>query len=216
MIFGNLLPPNRPQTGLDLVIWDSHPLALGATPSQVYIDGISQLRSVHVVHKPSAFQESPRVPNFDKEALEAVKYEGLPPLAPNKSENDVTVFTGVRAVYTRGSGAVQATFAAEDGATLGVAVVRHGSLVCSGMQGSCLTATGQAGAKFIDLDGGSISPGLVSFGSPLGLEHINQESSTNDGNVYDPLVKAVPTILGGDTSIVRAVDGLQYGSRDAL
>lgn len=28
----------------DLVLWDSHPLALGATPLQVFIDGIPQLR----------------------------------------------------------------------------------------------------------------------------------------------------------------------------
>jgi hypothetical protein len=63
--------------------------------------------------------------------------------------------------------------------------------------------------------GGSISPGLVSFGSPLGLEHIAAESSTNDGIIPDPLIKAVPRVFGPNP-IVHAVDGLQLASRDSL
>jgi hypothetical protein len=55
----------------------------------------------------------------------------------------------------------------------------------------------------------------VSFGSPLGLEHIVAEDSTNDGTIYDPLVRAVPKVLDADV-MARAVDGLQFGSRDAL
>lgn len=60
------------------------------------------------------------------------------------------------------------------------------------------------------------SPGLVSYGSPLGLSHIIAESSTTDGIVVGPLAAKIPTILGGDGAIIRAVDGLMYGSRDAL
>lgn len=63
--------------------------------------------------------------------------------------------------------------------------------------------------------GGSISPGLVSFGSPLGLEHIAAEDSTNDGIVHDPLIRVVPKVFGPDV-IAHAVDGLQFASRDAL
>ena len=56
----------------DLVIWDSHPLSLGATPKQVIIDGIPQLPTPYIVEKPDAFQVAPKVPNFDKEAKETV------------------------------------------------------------------------------------------------------------------------------------------------
>lgn len=62
----------------------------------------------------------------------------------------------------------------------------------------------------------SKSPGLLSYGAPLGLEAIAQEPSTNDGNVFDPLYQLVPGILGGDGSVIRAVDGLIYATRDAL
>ncbi|KAJ8496327.1 hypothetical protein ONZ45_g12505 [Pleurotus djamor] len=58
----------------DLVLWDSHPLALGATPIQVFIDGIPQLDNPFNVQKPASFQHSPKVPNFDDEAEAAIHY----------------------------------------------------------------------------------------------------------------------------------------------
>ena len=182
------------------------------------IDGILQLQSAHVVHKPSSFQKTPKVPVFDKEAGDAVRYEGLPPLRPRKSATETTVFTNVNTVYTRASGAVQRSFSAQDESTSGVVVTRNGSMVCFGARESCLMTRilEDADVTFVDLEGGSISPGFVSFGSPLGLQHIDQEPSTNDGVVYDPFANPAPRILGGDTAIDRAVDGLLFGSRDAL
>jgi hypothetical protein len=50
----------------------------------------------------------------------------------------------------------------------------------------------------------------------MALEDIQGESSTKDGKVFDPLKTTVPEIVGGDGSLIRAVDGLQYSSRDAL
>jgi hypothetical protein len=58
-------------------------------------------------------------------------------------------------------------------------------------------------------------PGLVSFGSSLGLTHIAAEQSTNDGAAFDPLTGGVPGILGSE-AVIRAVDGLQFESRNAL
>ena len=69
----------------DIVLWDSHPLALGATPQQVWIDGIAQLGHASPVPPPSAppvlvgppkqgpaFAEAPPVPTWDAERAEAV------------------------------------------------------------------------------------------------------------------------------------------------
>lgn len=58
-------------------------------------------------------------------------------------------------------------------------------------------------------------PSLISFGSPLGLHHIDGESTTDDGRVYNPLKGDAPSILG-NSPVIRAVDGLQFTSRDAL
>ncbi|KAJ6570163.1 carbohydrate esterase family 9 protein [Mycena vulgaris] len=196
----------------DLVIWDSHPLALGATPSQVFIDGIPQLSDVHVVEKPDTFQHTPPVPNFDKEAQEAVKYEGLPPLEPTAATTRSVIFVNVRSVFTHAVSGVEQLFSAAGDSTLGMVVAKDGRITCAGV-----CSLDVADATVIDLHGGSISPGLVSFGSPLGLEHIAQEDSTNDGVIYDPLSRnGVPEIVGGDGAIIRAVDGLLFRTRDAL
>ncbi|KAJ7116412.1 carbohydrate esterase family 9 protein [Mycena epipterygia] len=196
----------------DLVIWDSHPLALGATPSQVFIDGIPQLSDAHVVEKPDTFQHSPPVPNFDHEAQEAVKYEGLPPLEPTAATTRSVVFVNVRSVFKSGVSAVEQLFSAADDGPLGTVVTENGLITCVGV-----CAMDVADATTIDLQAGSISPGLVSFGSPLGLEHIAQEASTVDGPIFDPMSKnGVPEIVGGDGAIIRAADGLLFRTRDAL
>jgi urease alpha subunit len=56
----------RPGYDADVVVWDSHPLALGATPTKVLVDGILQLHNAHVLDKPKSFRELPRVPDFDR------------------------------------------------------------------------------------------------------------------------------------------------------
>ncbi|KDQ28082.1 hypothetical protein PLEOSDRAFT_1077055 [Pleurotus ostreatus PC15] len=202
----------------DLVLWDSHPLALGATPVQVFIDGIPQLSSPHVNTKPASFQHPPKVPNFDKEVKQALKYEGLQPLEPAASTHGVVVFTNVKDVFTAHASGIMKSFSASHEDELGVVVVRGGKIECSGQRATCF-ANGNIDsleADIVDLEGGSISPGLLSFGAPLGLEVINQEPTTNDGLVGDALRKPLPKILGGDTTVVRAVDGLEFGTRDAL
>ena len=71
--------------------------------------------------------------------------------------------------------------------------------------------------KFVDLEGGSLAPGLMSHGSSLGLEEILFEPCTNDGDVFDPLVDGnLPSVLGKDTGIIRAVDGLQFNGRNTM
>jgi imidazolonepropionase-like amidohydrolase len=60
----------------DIVLWDSHPLSLGATPSQVFIDGIPQLEGMKL-EKPAALQAAPKTPKFSKEAKLAVKVNNI-------------------------------------------------------------------------------------------------------------------------------------------
>ncbi|KAF8897044.1 carbohydrate esterase family 9 protein [Gymnopilus junonius] len=201
----------------DIVIWDSHPLALGATPTQVFIDGIAQLESPYAVNKPDTFQKSPKVPNFDEEAKKAVLYEGLPPLAPKLKYplESTIVFTNVTTIHLVVNGAVKEAYGGSQLSPMTV-VARNGLILCYGHQEQCPIDIKDINATYVDLEGGSISPGLVSFGSPLGLQHIDQEPSTNDGFVFEPLRDYIPDILGGYSSIIRAVDGLEYGTRDAL
>lgn len=162
------------------------------------------------------------MPNFRKDAERAVQYEGLPPLIPPKTQGDkaTTVFLNVRSFIQRTKEGLQTKeFRASPGGTSpGVVVVEHGKVTCSGDMAQCSLQSFEARTDvlFVDLEGGSIVPGLTSYGSLLGLEEINQEPSTNDGVVFDPLKDSIPALLGGHTAVIRASDGLQFGTRDAL
>lgn len=197
----------------DVVLWDSHPLALGATPQQVWIDGISQLAHPHVHEKPEQLQHAPKTPNFDKEAKQTLEHDGLPPLLPEHTDKGTVVFTNVSEVLVKEVHGIRAMFTAQ--ASSGVVVVEGGRIACASSGTSCGSFTNNE-ARYLDLQGGSISPGLLSFGSPLGLEEIMAEASTADGYVLDPLLADIPDIIGGERAVIHAVDGLQFTTRDAL
>ena len=203
-------------------MFDSHPLALGATPKLVYIDGIPQLESPFSVQKPQKLQDAPKVPNFNKEAEDAIKYEGLPPLLAEKNRltGDV-LFTNVKSVYMpiRSKIANSRLFRSiVDGEVFPPSVlVQKGRITCMGQCTQEKVMARTEDVKIIDLEGGALSPGLVSFGAPLGLEEIQQEESTNDGTLIDPLTNVIPKILDdGEGGIVRAADGLSFMGRDTL
>ena len=111
------------------------------------------------------------------------------------------VFTGVKSVYRPDGYKIQLEYAVQNDAELGVVVVQNGSITClGGRETECFTDSLLVGSDvtLIDLEGGSVSPGLVSSGSSLGLEEIQSESSTTDGFVPESLLKPIPEILGGD------------------
>lgn len=195
---------------------------MGATPKQVYIDGIPQLESPFTIEKPKKLQEAPKVPNFDKEAEDAIKYEGLPPLLKEKNRltGDV-LFTNVKSVYTPEGSKIthsQLFHDVVDGKVYPPSVlVQRGHIICMGRCTQEDVTSRAQNVTIIDLEGGALSTGLVSFGAPLGLEEIQEEKSTNDGIVIDPLAAVTPKILDdGEGGVVRAVDGLSFMGRDTL
>ncbi|KAL5535125.1 hypothetical protein ACEPAF_3219 [Sanghuangporus sanghuang] len=202
----------------DLVLWDSHPLALGATPRQVFIDGIAQFDETFAppAVKPEVFQKTPQTPDFDKETEEAVTFDGLPPLEPDKSVSEPVIFTNITSLITRAPSEEMnvVLFESNSFEKRGVLISRAGKVTCAGSRDSCPQFLRDTDAVIVDLKGGAITPGLISIGSNLGLEEIQGEVSTTDGPVADPLHKDIPSILG-DRLLIRAVDGLQFATRNA-
>jgi len=176
----------------DVVIWDSHPLQLGATPKKVWIDGILQIpvpskmgEGTHIEigkgKDDDTWRRVPDTPNWDQERKEAIKWDGLPPLEGRKVASKV-VFAGVKEVWQRAPNGdfVEALSAASSpGDNFGTVVVEDGKFTCIGR--TCADEIGDA--MILNLNGGSISPGLTSYGSPLGLEEIANEPSTTDGGL---------------------------------
>jgi hypothetical protein len=206
----------------DVVLWDSHPLQLGATPVKVWIDGILQIPVAPkdegeypvVVGKGKEgeeWKEVPKTPDWDAERNRTLKWDGLPPLEAKKMDAAV-VFTNVKNVWTRSeSGAVIKAFSSDPSSGENTVVVNRGRVTC---MGNCLGA--EEDGTTVDLAGGSIAPGLMTFGSPIGLEEIASEPSTADGFSFDAFRGNLPDIMGDVGGILRAVDALVFGTRDAL
>lgn len=195
-------------------------MTLGATPKQVFIDGIAQLARPYSVSKPASAISSPYTPDFEREADAALEYDGLPPLK-GEPTNGLVMFTNLTSAWIRKGHQVKNLFELKptDSDDQGVIGVEAGEIVCVG-EHECTERSANAVSagikpKMVNLERGSIQPGLVSHGSTLGLQHIAMESSTTDGPVLNPLAKDLPKILG-DHGVIRAVDGLQYETRDAL
>ncbi|KAI0062927.1 composite domain of metallo-dependent hydrolase [Artomyces pyxidatus] len=196
----------------DVVIWDSHPLALGATPRQVFIDGIPQIEKPYGWAKLAESQSAPKTPDYDAEAAEALKHDGLPPLQEfSATTADRVVFANVSSVWVRNEDGVEELTGAKD---LGFVTVEGGRIVGTGKDAAYVEALSQPSTHLVDLQGGSIAPAIVSTGTSLGLQEISMEASTTDGAVFDPLQDDASSILGN--TLIRAVDGLQFATRDAL
>ncbi|EJF65056.1 hypothetical protein DICSQDRAFT_132576 [Dichomitus squalens LYAD-421 SS1] len=201
----------------DVVLWDSHPLSLGATPTQVIIDGILQISHPHTVVKPASHQQAPSAPNWDRETAQALEYNGLPPLEPRHRDQSV-IFTNVSHFWSPTAESVIDLLAESAGANSqpsGIVVVQGGRVVCFGRNSSCDVYHSLPDAETISLQGGAIQPALVAYGTGLGLTEIAYEASTSDGYITDPL-DSQPPLFGPGGYIAKAVDGLQFGTRDAL
>ncbi|KAJ7178979.1 carbohydrate esterase family 9 protein [Mycena filopes] len=198
----------------DVVMWDSNPLQMGATPSRVWIDGQLLIplppRSdragpvlVGVGKEGEEWSKFPSVPNWDAERKEAIGFEGLPPLTPRN--NGKVVFQNVREVW---GGRLQQMHGSDSG--LVDVVVEGGKIVCIGACPADAVDTDTS----VDLNGGVIVLGMMTFGSPLGLEEIRSEPSTGDGAPFDAFREKVPGIFndpgqfifeGGDPDVIAGV-----------
>lgn len=206
----------RPAYDGDVVIWDSHPLSLGATPRQVFIDGIAQLSNPRVLSKPESMQLEPKVPDWDKEAKKALDWDGLPPLAIPKDKRKFgrVAFVNVRDVLQKDEAGRIEVLELPNDSNLSVVIVQGGKIICAGSE-SCVPLLASIPKNdAVDLEGGSIVPGLVTYGGQIGLVEIEQEPTTNDGVLPDMAQGEASAFLADVT--VRAVDGLSFGGRDTL
>ncbi len=157
---GQRLGKVKPGFDADVVVWDSDPLSVGATPVQVWIDGTAQFKDPVELDKPLA---SPIVP--DGRLAET-------PGEPVELQD--VVFTGVSAVLIEGY-----EDAVAQGTPVNVAVFK-GRITCVGACSDELGAASSDG-KIISLNNGYLTHSFTAFGSLLGLVEIDQEGVTANG-----------------------------------
>jgi hypothetical protein len=162
----------------DVVIWDSHPLTLGATPIQVFIDGVpifDEDTAANKLHKAAENQQIPPKREFDE--VEA--------FSPEERRNDLVennfVATGIRTAYIRREHGLESISAVSEPLTM---VVQNGKILC--LSSSCsdeVNAALSRGSQVRHLQNGYVLPGLTIFAPALGLSEIDAEKSTQDGYV---------------------------------
>ncbi|KAK4046878.1 hypothetical protein OIV83_005774 [Microbotryomycetes sp. JL201] len=218
--FGHRLGKVEKGFDADVVIWDRHPLRLGATPKQVWIDGIAQLArshcdEQHVVRNvdmvETVINEAPRVATVPKHVISME-------LDDDGSEVDqpLTVssalFRNVKEILLNDKHGrlqdltpVAATGKHDDDFDV---LVQEGRITCIG---NCAN-NGDSTIPRVDLQGGSLWPPAFAYGPAIGLTEMISEKSTTDNPVYDPLFSgelSTTQQFWGQQIQVKAVDGLE-------
>lgn len=148
----------------DIVVWDSDPLSVGATPIQVWIDGTAQFPDAVELEKTVT---SPIVPDVDL----AAEIVDTP-----VSCTDV-LFTGVSQIVLPGR---EQTFDAGTNV-----IIKDGGIACIGSCEAELASIDIASIKIVSLKHGHLIPPLTAFGSDLGLSEIQSEDATQNGRDPD-------------------------------
>ncbi|KAJ4408927.1 hypothetical protein N0V82_009582 [Gnomoniopsis sp. IMI 355080] len=175
---GNRLGKIKPGFDADIVVWDSDPLSVGATPVQIWIDGTAQYEDPVQIEKPLA---APMTPD---ESLNTTTVE----VAQLKN----VVLSGVSKVLLPGH---------EDSTTAETpvnVVIAEGKVACIGECSEMVSSATANGAKSIHLRNGYLTSSFTAFGSTLGLNEIDAEASTDNGD---------------GSKFSRAVDGLALDNK---
>lgn len=157
----------------DIAVWDSHPLTIGATATQVYIDGKAVLNDTAVAHSLSRTEHDPQPqePRARPRASESTKQD----LCDKAEAGDKKlVFTGIKRNF------LESHLEGDQNLTLTLA---KGKIQCFGTHEQCIASAD--GAHIIELENGYVLPGLIAVSQTLGLVEITGEPSTSDG-VVDP------------------------------
>lgn len=175
----------RPGYDADIVVFDSHPLSIGATPLQVYIDGKPTLNEEDVRKSlehvlPDSLQERPSMrprPN----AL--IREETC-----RRMKNEKTVITGITRSYLEDDSSDELASSPSTQGNLTL-VVENGGILCFSSPENCVTQSSDS-TFTLALQNGHVLPGLTAAVTSLGLSEIDAEDSTGDGKMnagLDPL-----------------------------
>jgi len=186
----------------DLVIWDSHPLALGATPIQVFIDGVPIFDEDEAEKK---LRRKPLGQNVPSQRI----YDEVEAMSGRVDSKAISqtdfIASGIQKAFIRTNDGLHSVSATSQPLTM---VVKQGNITC--LSTSCVAEMGSArldGVQTYDLKNGYLLPGLTILSSAHGLMDIEAEISTVDGFV-DP--NRDPT---KPSSVIYAKDGLAFDGK---
>ncbi|KAH8926367.1 composite domain of metallo-dependent hydrolase [Atractiella rhizophila] len=212
---GHRLGKIKPGYDADIVLWDSHPLSLGASPKQVWIDGIAQIEHSF----PTRAETEPMSASAPNSASYEVPTDPLSGPTLSSTTQEVLLYN-ISSIFRRmpdGRLLEELYNGSQDSHHQFGLIIRDGRVSFAGVMDVLQV---DESLQRIDLKGGSILPSATSFGPPMGLTEIELEASTNDGFIYDPLFSSSRASPLTETLVyespVKAKDGISFGGKDML
>ncbi|KAK6580721.1 hypothetical protein PZA11_006957 [Diplocarpon coronariae] len=160
----------------DLVVWDSHPLSVGATALQVYIDGKPTLDPKRVEESLSSIKLISSAELFKPTIRETVTADIREALC-SKIERAGSTFTitGIKMSHLEGHASA---FSSSEALAM---VIDDGKIVCFDSHAQCASISAES--PVISLQNGHVLPGLTAVTASLGLSEISGDSNTGDGTI---------------------------------
>ncbi|KAK3386171.1 hypothetical protein B0H63DRAFT_192708 [Podospora didyma] len=161
--FGKRLGKVKSGFDADIVVWDSDPLSVGATPVQVWIDGTAQFEDPVELAKPAA--------------QVIVPDEDLSNIVEEPALFEDVIFTGVSQVLLTGDlGELK-----PHGDKTYNLVISKGKMICLGSCEPDIAAAAKSKIPVVQLKNGYLTESFTAFGSTLGLNAIDAEKDTDNG-----------------------------------
>lgn len=151
----------------DLVIWDRHPLRLGARTQHVFIEGNEVSQSNTPVRSDQLTYTSP----YHSWKMTSSPADVCTTSAANKHKLDT--YAVVNANIMTGTPGIPTIMN-------GVLMVTDGNVSCVGIAADCSVP---ANTPTFDMKGGYVTPGFVMAGLPLGSVEVDQETTWQDGTI---------------------------------
>lgn len=168
---GNRLGKIKPGFDADIVVWDSDPLSVGATPVQVWIDGTSQFDDPVELDKANT---GPMKPNLD-----------LANIVEEPTAFQDALFTGVTKILLDDE-----VKEASAGKPFNIAIAA-GKVTCIGECKDELATASRQNTKVIALKDGHIHKAFTGVAGSLGLNEIDGEESTDNGRNTERFTRAI-------------------------
>lgn len=163
--FGNTFGKIVAGLDADLVLWDRHPLRLGARAQRVFVDGVAAYEAINpVLHMDQLTYTSP----YHSWKMTTTPATTCSTAASSSDELATYAVTNARIMTGDPTAATIAS---------GTLVVTNGIVTCLG------TACTTTGLTILDMQGGTITPGFVAAGMPLGNVEVDQETNWQDGHI---------------------------------
>lgn len=183
----------------DVVVWDSHPLSVGATPLQVFVDGREVLDPERLSQTTASAVEDSEVTAPRLHSIASKGYKHQVCTEALSLPGDV-VFTGITDVLLDHEPFNNTVSTSE-----WTLVVSNGDVQCFDRSSVCLPPRSSSSTIF-NLTNGYVTPSLLAFGNNIGVLDISSEPSTGDG-------ASLSSKVLDETNIPFAKYGIHFGSR---